>query len=413
MINSYNDHKRYLIMNIVNHLGSVSRTDLADLTGYQLATISTITKQLIAENILVETGSYSAGPGRKRTLLTLNSRYLCAVSISFTANQVTCTTAQFNGTVLSTQSVDFSDDISRASLSRHVQLLIQSALDRYSDRCIIGIGLCTPYNDPAGYPIVDIDPAFRQLGEWIEGALLPVLRKIFSIPIQIFRDVVLAALAEQNFGSARGIDDFICVELSNGIGCSICCNGKAVVGADACAGEIGHTTVNFSGDSETLCYCGKSGCVEHAASLPVLLRRISSALDGRVYSLLRERKDPSQLTIQDIQQSADAGDLLCRHYIQQAAKPIGAAIANAVMLLNPSLVVLYGHMLSLGAYFQSQLKTAILENLIPKNRITEENILVSATLQEQLPLGAISALFADYLKKEDFSWVYRLPQITV
>ncbi len=413
MINSYSEHKRYLILNIVNHLGAVSRTDLAELTGFQLATISTLTRQLMEQNILIETGSYSAGPGRKRTLLTLNSWYLCAISISFTETHITCTTAQFDGTVLGTESIDFSANVSRSALGVHAEQLIQSALKKYADRCIIGIGLCTPINDPAGHPIVNIDPAFRHLRSWIQDALLPLLQKKFSIPIAVFRDVVLAALVEQSFGAAKGKNDFICVELSNGIGCSICCNGKAVAGGDFNAGELGHTVIDRSGQSSSLCYCGKPGCVEHTASLPVLLQRISDVLEGRVYSLLRERSDPTNLTVEDIRNAADSGDILCRHYIRQAAGELGTAIANAAMLLNPELIILYGHMLHLGNYFLSQLKSAILDNLSPRISLSEDRILVSPVLQEQLPLGAITELFAAYLKKEDFGWVYQLPKITV
>lgn len=412
MINSYNDHKRYLIMNIVNHLGAVSRTDLAELTGYQLASISTLTKQLIAENILVETGSYSAGHGRKRTLLKLNSEYLCAISISFSQTEVTCITAQFDGTVLSKTSADFSANTSRSGICACVCGLIQTALEQYTDRCIIGIGICTPSNDPAGYPIVTIDPIFRRLRDWIQAALLPYLRERFTIPIEIFHDITLAILVEQSFGRARGVRDFICVELSNGIGCSICCNGKSVIGSQGYAGELGHTVVDKSRPDPDLCYCGKSGCVEHYASLPVLLHSISSALDSRIYSLLREREDTSKLTVDDIRTAADRGDLLCRHYIKQMAEHLGLAIANTVLLLNPEKVVLYGQMLSLGDYFLEQLKTAIFENLSPKSRMPEDAIVVSPNLLEQLPLGAISELFAGYLKKEDFSWVYQLPQIS-
>ena len=412
MINSYNDHKRYLIMNLVNHLGAVSRTDLAELTGYQLASISTLTKQLIAENILVETGSYSAGHGRKRTLLKLNSEYLCAISISFSATQVTCLTAKFDGTILSSQAADYSGDTTRSGICSRVCELIQSALDKYQDRCIIGVGICTPSNDPAGYPIVAIDPAFRQLRDWIQDALLPFLRERFSIPIEMFHDIVLATLVEQNFGSARGISDFICVELSNGIGCSICCNGKSVMGYQGYAGELGHTVVDKSRSDPKLCYCGKSGCVEHYTSLPVLLHDISDALSTRTYSLLREKADLTHLTVDDIRTAADRGDLLCRHYIKQAAEHLGLAIANTVLLLNPEKVVLYGHMLSLGDYFLGQLKNVIYENLSPKSCLSEGAIVVSPNLQAQLPLGAISELFAGYLKKEDFSWVYQLPQIS-
>ena len=412
MINSYNDHKRYLIMNLVNHLGAVSRTDLAELTGYQLASISTLTKQLIAENILVETGSYSAGHGRKRTLLKLNSEYLCAISISFSSTQVTCLTAKFDGTILSRQAANYSGDTTRSGICSRVCELIQSALDKYQDRCIIGVGICTPSNDPAGYPIVAIDPAIRQLRDWIQDALLPFLRDRFTIPIEMFHDIVLAALVEQSFGSAKGVRDFICVELSNGIGCSICCNGKSVIGAQGYAGELGHTVLNRTGTEADLCYCGKPGCVEHAYSLPILLRKISASLDGRTFSLLRTTADLNNLTAEDIRIASEAGDLLCRYYIKQAAEHLGVAIANTITLLNPEMVVLYGQMLSLGNYFLTQLMTAINENQSPKLRISEERIIVSPNLQEQLPLGAISELFAGYLKKEDFNWVYQLPQNT-
>lgn len=412
MINSYNDHKRYLVMNIVNHLGAVSRTDLAELTGYQLATISTLTKQLITENILVETGSYSAGHGRKRTLLKLNSEYLCAISVSFSATEVTCITAQFDGTILSKNTADFSSNTSRSGICTCVCDLVQSSLEQYTDRCIVGVGICTPSNDPASYPIVALDPAFRQLRDWIQNALLPFLRERFTIPIEMFHDIALASLVEQNFGCAKGIRDFICVELSNGIGCSICCNGRSVVGVNAYAGELGHIVIDKSSVGSSMCYCGKPGCVEHSYSLPVLLRKISSELDGRIFTLLRENADTSNLSVADVRNAADSGDLLCRHYIKKAAQSLGIAIANTVMLLNPEMIVLYGHMLALGDYFLTELKTAINENVCPKSRISEDSIVVSPNLQEQLPLGAISELFAGYLKKEDYSWVYRLSQIT-
>ena len=410
MINSYNDHKRYLILNLINHLRNVSRTDLADLTGYQLASISTLTKQLIEENILKETGSYSAGQGRKRTLLTLNSQYLCAISISFFGTEVSCITAQFDGKILSKQTLDFSTDASRSGLCDRVCTLIRHALAEFSDRHIIGIGLCTPINDPANFPIVSMNPDFRQLRDWIQKALLPFLQEEFSLPIALFHDNALPALVEKSFGAAQDVSDFICVELSNGIGCSICANGKPVIGSGAYAGELGHTVIDKSQISRGICYCGKPGCIEHYAGLPALLEQISKESAGRTYTLLSQNDLPLSLTADDLAKSAKNGDLLSRHYLRQAAEDLGLAVSNAVMLLNPERIILFGHMLSLGEYFIERLKDAILDNVSPKSAIKREQIVISQLLPEQLPLGAISELFASYLKKEDFNWVYRLPQ---
>ena len=106
MIASYQDHKRFLIMNIIHHFGQVSRTELARITGYQLPAIGAITKQLLDEKILVETGTVSAGLGRKRIMLQLNTGYLCAISISFSAHSISFTTAQLDGKILTCDFID-------------------------------------------------------------------------------------------------------------------------------------------------------------------------------------------------------------------------------------------------------------------------------------------------------------------
>ena len=59
-----------------------------------------------------------------------------------------------------------------------------------------------------------------------------------------------------------------------------------------------------------------------------------------------------------------SNDRMCQHFIKKAAEQIGLAIANAVNLLNPQMIVLYGFMLELGDYFLSHLERAIRENVI-------------------------------------------------
>ena len=67
---AYNSHifKRHLILNIISHLGPVSRTELIELTDYRPASVTDIIKELLDEQLIVETGSVSVGHGRKRTM---------------------------------------------------------------------------------------------------------------------------------------------------------------------------------------------------------------------------------------------------------------------------------------------------------------------------------------------------------
>ena len=58
--------KRNLILNIISHLGPISRTELINLTDYRPASVSAIIKELLDERLIVETGLTSGGCGRKR-----------------------------------------------------------------------------------------------------------------------------------------------------------------------------------------------------------------------------------------------------------------------------------------------------------------------------------------------------------
>ena len=66
--------------------------------------------------------------------------------------------------------------------------------------------------------------------------------------------------------------NFIYIGLSNGIGAGIIVDGR-LFGSDA-AGEVGHISLDEKGP---LCGCGRHGCLETYASMPIVLARIKEA----------------------------------------------------------------------------------------------------------------------------------------
>ena len=80
-------------------------------------------------------------------------------------------------------------------------------------------------------------------------------------------------------------------------------------------------------------------------------------------------------------------------------------IANAVNLLNPELVVLYGFMLDLGDYFLQKLEQSLRENVL--SIASDFELRVSASMDALLPLGAVAEVFSQYLHSDDYKWVYR------
>lgn len=408
MANDYQAHKRYLILNMINHLGPISRTELIALTDYRPASVGAIIKGMIEEGLVVESGYASSGYGRKRVLLDINRNHICALSVSVSANYVSYIMAQINGVVLQRIDEEIDRSLSEDDLAARIVERTQEMLGEFADRIIIGLGICNPPYDPTKYRTDgSLLSGYKQFNEWIQTILAPALEKETSLPVRTFSAVTLPAMAEQRFGVANGVRDFICVELSNGIGASIYVDDHPVAGANGVAGELGHCVIDYSAEKENLCYCGKPGCVESGTAFPALVSDIIAALNKGVFSELNafyDRRAP--LKVEDIRRALDAGDQMCIHYVRRAAERLGIAISNLINLLNPEMIVLYGFMLGLGEVFLNHLENTMRENTLALARGFE--IRRSETLERNIPLGAIAELFCAYLKTEDYSWVYQM-----
>ena len=397
LTNSYHTHQKFLILNLIHALGPISRTKLIALSGYRPASVGSITKELLEEKLLIETGFYSSGHGRKRTLLEINREHICAIGVSFFSDSICIVLEKFSGEILYRSELPFSASALLPDLAAQIGGEIHTLIEKFPDRRIVGVGIGDPVYNQSRFGNQDI--SYLQFSAWIRNTLKPDLAQTLPIPVSCFSSVALPVLAERRFGAAKGCDHFLCIELSNGIGCSICCNGTVVTGFTGAAGELGHTIVNT--DSDDFCYCGKTGCVEHAAAFPAIKAELLDALGKGVQSALDA---DTELTVSDIRRALDEGDQLCRSVVKRSAEKIGAAIANAVNILNPEKIILYGFLLDLGEYFLNHLTETVRENTI--FLASGYEIELSPELESMLPLGAASEMFTLFLRAGDYAWVY-------
>lgn len=397
--NSY-EFKRNLLLNLIAHKGPVSRTELGEMTDYRPASVTDITRELLAENLIVETDHISDGPGRKRVLLEINKTHLCAVGIAFTAGSVSYVVSGIDGAVWAQSSHKMSENSNREALVKTICQQVSGLFRQFPTKHIVGIGISEPLFDPQAYQKdKSLVANYSHFNDWIHLALKPALEQQFGVQVGSYSGVTLPAKAEQRYGAARGAQNFICVELSNGIGSSICCNGVPVAGAKGVAGELGHTVISYG--SQKLCYCGKPDCVESSTAFPALTTAISQALRSGVFSSLPQDQP---LTVQSIRDAVEQGDRMCRHHVKEAAQRIGVAIANTVNLLNPELVVLHGFMLELGDYFLQKLEQSLRDNVL--SIAADFQLRISQSMDVLLPLGAVAEVFSAFLHSDDYKWVY-------
>jgi glucokinase len=148
-------------------------------------------------------------------------------------------------------------------------------------------------------------------------------------------------------GEGRHARDFLALDLGHGIGMAMFLDGKLYTGSGYKAGEIGHTVVKPDGPA---CTCGKRGCLETLASGRGIALQAAEGL-ARKRSELLERLTHGQIesvTAQDVSVAASMNDPFATALLRAAGAHIGVALANAVNLLNPSLIVLGGGLVNAG-----------------------------------------------------------------
>ena len=211
---------------------------------------------------------------------------------------------------------------------------------------LIGVGI--------GLPGVTSQPEGRILEAgnlgWTGSVSADAAREIrgvlssIDVEVRVDNDANLAALGEWYAGAGRGARCLLCVTIGTGIGGGIVVDGRLFRGAMGYAGEIGHLKVAREGRP---CSCGGRGCLETVASGTAIATYAQEAVAtresagepvGMLGTAYRERR----LTARDVFDAARAGDRLATAIVKEAAEHLGFALAGAVNLLNPDVIVLGG-----------------------------------------------------------------------
>ncbi len=159
---------------------------------------------------------------------------------------------------------------------------------------------------------------------------------------RIINDANAGVLAERRFGAARDCADVIYLRLAAGIGAGVVCDGR-MLGQHGLAGELGHVRVEPQG---LLCRCGNRGCLETVAS-PTAIADLLARSWGRPVSAA------------DLTELLRTGDRGTRRAVQDAGDAVGRALALAVTLVNPSLIVVGGDLVTAGDVLFEPLRRAL------------------------------------------------------
>lgn len=277
--------------------------------------------------------------------------------------------------VVARGSTSFRADAAWSARVRRAVKLVDDVVDRgeVSVSGLRGIGL-------ALQGLVEEPMAHAGSGKLRDSAALATerFRAWRDVPVTVDNNTRAAALAEQTWGAARGLDDVLYLRCSDGVSSGIISGGHLLRGAHGAAGEIGHVQIGPRGPA---CYCGSRGCLELYVGVPGLLQECA---DGG-----RQVKDAAHLV-----ELARAGEPVVRPVVAKAVARLGAVVAATAAQFDPSRIIVAGELAGLGELITTPLRDAVARHALPA--FPRDIEVVGSTLDEDAPaLGAIAHLLRE------------------
>jgi predicted NBD/HSP70 family sugar kinase len=313
-------------------------------TGLARATVGSLVADLIKAGIVVEEGTHrpdGLGTGRPPRSLALNPQVAYAVGVEIGRDHVQVMLCDLAGEPVWGRGLQRAADRDAGGVLAQTTELIgeaQKSADVPAERVLgIGVGIACPIDRAGALHAEGIMPG------WVGVRPADELRERTGLAVQLVNDANAGVLAEHRYGAARQSGNVLYIRLSTGVGAGLICDGRLLLGFGGLAGELGHVTVEPRG---VICRCGNRGCLETVAN-PAAITSLMSSSEGRMM--------PAAELIDRLR----AGDRPAMRVMEDAGDAVGRALAMAVSIFNPELVVIGGDLADVGDALLEPIRRAI------------------------------------------------------
>lgn len=176
---------------------------------------------------------------------------------------------------------------------------------------------------------------------WRDVPLREILEKEFGCPAVLSNDVDAGVYGEYRFGAGQGAYCLLGVFPGTGIGGGCVYRGQIFRGRKQSCMEIGHVPLFPFGPRDGT---GHIGTLEaYASRLAIAAAAAQAGFRGQAPNLMKAAgTDLSEIRSGTLKAAIEAGDKAVEQAVTDAAEMIGFAVAGAVNLLAPDVVVLGG-----------------------------------------------------------------------
>jgi len=318
-----------LIVKLLNKYGVCSRANLASYTGLTQASITYITKELIDCGLIHEVGVIEGATRHPSIGLRISPHKYVLLGTQLNRDYIHVGLFTLSGEILQKKTFQYDKP-------EKPEIMLDQMLDSMHDiiqqipehMVLLGGGAALP-----GLFLPSQGKIEMMSGApgWSKMNISRRISEMYDIPFVLEHDANCGALAELWSGNVDTGKDILYVNIADGIGAGLICNGKLYRGTLGTAGEIGHMSLNFNGPR---CDCGNRGCMELYCSL----KKLKQDYDEILFESGEEAAEST--TARDILQLACAKDPIACRALEKSTAYLGLGLANLVNILNPSTIIL-------------------------------------------------------------------------
>jgi len=342
-----------LLMRSLTDGGPRPRARLAEDTGLNKATVSSLVAELIDRGLVTEGSIDRGGLGRPGRTVELHPGGVRFVGVELQVDYIAGLVLDLTGRVLARRRLGRS--MSELGPARALGVVAQVCRDLVTD-CDSRVDQVQSLH-VAVPGLIDQEAGMLTFApnlHWRDVDIVHTLRGRLGwtdARVTVDNDANMGAVAHYAVGRLAGTANLLYLAGAVGVGGGMIVDGRIVRGAAGFAGEVGHMPI---GPADRLCGCGRHGCWETVVGLTSLLQAVADP-DDPVHD---ERIDLGA-RLERIRRRAEGGDERVAAALTEHGHWLGVGVSILSNVLNPEAVVLGGHYPVIRSYLEGPVRDAL------------------------------------------------------